>query len=85
MFEWLQHGDKAPEPRRSMPSPRVKEAEFKRRYREQFNDPAFEAAAAELDIIADIAWQAYDDSRKSPRTRKAGKGFADPAYDLQLD
>lgn len=44
MFEWLQRGDKAPEPRKGMPSPRLKEAEFKRRYREQFNDPAFEAA-----------------------------------------
>jgi multimeric flavodoxin WrbA len=85
MFEWLKQGEKAPDPRKGMPSPRLEEAEFKRRYREQFNDPAFEAAATELDAISEIAWQAYADSRKSPRTRKAGNGFADPSYDLSVD
>ena len=32
----------APEPRRGMPSPQLDEAEFKRRFRAQFQDPAFE-------------------------------------------
>ena len=35
-------------------------------------------SSAELDKIADVAWKAYDDYHKSPRTRKAGEGFADP-------
>ena len=30
MFDWLKHGG-APEPRKGMPSPRLEEAEFKRR------------------------------------------------------
>ena len=75
----------ATEPRKGMPSPRLPEAEFKRRFLGQFPDPAFDAVRAELDRIADIAWQAYADSRKSPVTRKAGPGFADPGYDLATD
>ena len=45
-------------------------------------DPAFDALADELDRVADVAWDGYSNSRKSPRTRKAGPGFADPDYDL---
>ncbi len=85
MFDWLKRGETAPAPRKGMPSPRLDEAEFKRRYREQFYDPAFDAAAVELDVITEIAWQAYAESRKSPRTAKAGEGFADPDYDLSLE
>ena len=84
MFDRLKGGG-APEPRKGMPSPRLPEAEFKKRYREQFFDTAFENAAGEIEKIAEIAWQAYADSRKSPRTRKAGEGFADPDYDLSVD
>lgn len=72
-------------PRKGMPSPRLDEAEFKRRFRGQFSDPAFDALTAELERIADAAWHAYADSRKAPRTRKAGSGFADPDYDLAAD
>jgi hypothetical protein len=31
------------------------------------------------------AWKGYTNSRKSPRTRKAGAGFSDPDYDLAID
>jgi multimeric flavodoxin WrbA len=34
--------------------------------------------------IEQIAWQAYDEGRKAPVTRKAGAGFADPDYDLSV-
>jgi hypothetical protein len=68
-----------------MPSPRLTEDEFKRRFRAQFEDPAFEALAVELERIADAAWDAYAHSRKAPRTRKAGPEFADPDYDLAPD
>ena len=33
----------------------------------------------------DAAWEAYDDYRKAPHTRKAGEGYADPDYDLSVD
>jgi multimeric flavodoxin WrbA len=74
-----------PEPRKGMPSPRLDEAEFKRRFRAQFQDHAFDGLERELGRIADAAWDAYDKSRKSPRTRKAGPGFADPDYELSLE
>jgi multimeric flavodoxin WrbA len=72
-------------PRRGMPSPRLSEAEFKSRYRQQFFDPAFRAHEAAIGELAEVAWQAYSDSRKSPVTRKAGPEFADPGYDLSVD
>ena len=73
------------EPRKGMPSPRLSESEFRRRYLEQFVDPAFDSLSLELDRIAAAAWDAYAHSRKAPRTRKAGSDFADPDYDLSAD
>jgi multimeric flavodoxin WrbA len=77
--------DATPQPRKGMPSPRLDEPTFKARFRSAFADPAFDALSPELDRIAAAAWDAYDNSRKSPRTRKAGPGYADPDYDLALD
>jgi multimeric flavodoxin WrbA len=72
-------------PRKGMPSPRLGEAEFRKRFLAQYPDPAFEPLAAELEKIAGAAWDAYEHSRKSPHTRKAGPEFADPDYDLSVD
>ena len=60
-------------------------AEFERRFRERFYDPAFEAVARELDAVIEVAWKSYIDYRKSPRTRKAGPGFAEPGFELPLE
>jgi len=84
MLDWLKKG-KAPEPRKGMPGTRLDEVEFKRRFRAQFQDQEFSSLQNELDRMAHAAWIAYDQSRKSPRTRKAGVGFADPDYDLAVD
>ena len=59
-------------------------AEFTRRFLSQFIDPAFGALSDDLQRVADAAWDAYYNSRKSPKTRKAGPGFADPDYDLAV-
>jgi multimeric flavodoxin WrbA len=75
----------APKPRKGMPDPRLDEPTFKGRFKSAFTDPAFDALTAELDRIAAAAWDAYDHHRKSPRTRKAGPGYADPDYDLAVD
>ena len=72
-------------PRKGMPSPRLDEAEFRKRFLAQFRDPGFNSLAQELDKIAAAAWDAYSQSRKAPRTRKAGSQFADPDYDLSVD
>lgn len=75
----------APEPRKGMPSPQLTRPIFKARFRSQFQDPAFAPLDADLDRIAEAAWDGYINARKSPATRKAGKGFADPTYDLSID
>ena len=75
----------APEPRKGMPSPRLDETEFKRRYRQHFDDPAFAPLRSEIERIATVAWDAYSDSRTSPVTTKAGQEFADPDYDISVE
>jgi len=72
-------------PRKGMPDPHLSETEFKRCFRSQFPDPAFDELGPELDRIAAAAWDAYSNARKSPRTRKAGPEFADPDYELSVD
>src|SRR4051812_31435317 len=74
-----------PVPRKGMPSPRLSEAEFRQRFLEQYTDPAFAPLREALDRVAGAAWDAYENSRKAPHTRKAGAGFADPDYDLAVD
>ncbi|WP_240623235.1 flavodoxin family protein [Brevundimonas lutea] len=74
-----------PKPREGMPDPKLDEATFRERYLSAFVDPAFDPMRAELDRIAGIAFDAYDDGRKAPITRKAGPGYADPDYDLAVD
>ena len=59
-------------------------AEFHERFTTRFYDPAF---AVEKDAIARleaIAWGAVQDGRKAPVTRQAGRGFADPGYDISV-
>jgi multimeric flavodoxin WrbA len=77
--------DPAPKPREGMPDPRLDEPTFKARFRSAFIDPAFDDLSPELERIAAAAWDAYDHHRKSPRTEKAGPGYADPSYDLATD
>lgn len=75
----------APAPRTGSASPRLDETEFKRRFRGQFQDEAYRPLDAELARITDAAWDAYANQRKSPHTRKAGPGYADPDHELSLD
>jgi multimeric flavodoxin WrbA len=73
------------EPRKGSPSPRLLEDVFKKRFLNQFQDPAYEPLKAELEKVTAAAWDAYEHSRKSPHTRMAGPEFADPSYDLATD
>jgi len=59
--------------------PRV---EFHKRFAARFFDPEYEKEHAFLARVEDIAWGAYDEGRKAPRTHPAGSEFADPAYKL---
>ena len=60
-------------------------AEFERRFRAQFADPAFDDRRDAIDALLSAAWDGYHTARKSPVTRKAGEGFADPHHDLSVD
>ena len=68
-----------------MPSVTLDKAEFARRVRRRFYDPAFKSVGQEIERIIDIAWDAYNDSRKSPITKPAGAGYADPSYELSVE
>jgi multimeric flavodoxin WrbA len=74
-----------PQVRSGMPSPELDEQTFKRRFLDQFKDAAFDPLAAELERIAEAAWDGYSHSRKSARTARAGTEFADPTFELSVD
>jgi multimeric flavodoxin WrbA len=74
-----------PEPRKGQGDVKLSRSEFERRLRERFADPAFDALAPQLHDIVEVAWKAYDEYHKSPRTAKAGPGFANPEFDLPIE
>ena len=71
--------------RKGMPSVALDKPEFKRRFLAQFYDPDYAPLRGELDKIVDAAWITYDEYHKTPRTRKAGPGYADPKFDLSVE
>jgi hypothetical protein len=75
----------SPDVRKGMPPVDLTKEEFAARMRRRFDDPIFEKLGPEIEKVVDAAWDAYSDYRKSPRTRPAGPGFADPEYELALD
>lgn len=74
-----------PRVRKGMPSVQLTKEEFVKRIRGRFYDPAFEALEGEIEEIIEKAWEGYDKYRKSPRTRQAGRGFADPNFKLPVE
>lgn len=68
--------------RKGMPNPHIDKEEFRQRFFAQFYDPAFAAIGEELERAFEIAWQAYEESRKAPRTRAAGEKFDDGDFQL---
>ncbi|MDP1748044.1 MAG: NAD(P)H-dependent oxidoreductase, partial [Reyranella sp.] len=71
--------------RKGMPSTMLTKAEYARRLGERFHDPAFAPLQGEIGRITAAAWDGYADSRKSPYTRRAGAGFADPDHELPTE
>src|SRR5688572_12719588 len=68
--------------RRGQTSFPMKREEFHARYQELYFDPSFDAEREAIARLEEIAWRNYLQSRKAPRTAKAGPGFADPEYKL---
>jgi multimeric flavodoxin WrbA len=75
---------KAPEIRKGQGDWPVPREEFIGRLREHYYDPEFDGDRAKIDELIDIAWKNYCNSRKAPRTRKAGPEFSDPDYDISV-
>jgi hypothetical protein len=74
-----------PDVRKGMPPRKFDRNSFEQRFLSRFADPAFKSLQGQLQEIAAAAWDAYADGRKSPLTRKAGTGFADPDYEIATE
>jgi multimeric flavodoxin WrbA len=64
---------------------KLSRGEFENKLRERFDDPGFEQIDDAVRRVIDVAWKTYDEYHKSPRTRKAGPGFADPEFELPVE
>ena len=65
------------------PAPLTRE-QFHERFNVRFYDPAFEAEREAKTRLEAIAWEAMQEGRKSPITQPAGRGFADPGYEVSV-
>jgi multimeric flavodoxin WrbA len=65
--------------------PAVTREAFRSRYLQRFFDPLYAAEQPAIDRLELLAWQAYQDGRKAPRTAKAGRAYADPDYELSVE
>ncbi len=59
-------------------------AQFRERFNGRFYDPAFEGEREAIARLEAISWEALQDGRKAPITRPAGRGFADPSYEISV-
>ncbi len=71
--------------RKGMPDVQIDKAEFSRRFRDRFFDPAFAQNEAALQAIIDTAWDGYDVYRKNPLKHVAGAGYARPEAELPVE
>jgi multimeric flavodoxin WrbA len=70
---------------KEQPDVSIPREEFEKRFRARFYDPAFEKEEDALKRVIDVAFDAYYQYRKSPRTQPAGEGFADPLFELPVE
>ncbi len=59
-------------------------AEFHERFATRFYDPAYAVESDSIARLEAIAWGAVQEGRKAPVTRPAGRGFADPTYEVSV-
>ena len=65
------------------PAPMTR-AEFHERFATRFYDPAYAVESDAIARLEEIAWGAVQEGRKAPITRPAGRGFADPTYEVSV-
>jgi multimeric flavodoxin WrbA len=76
---------KVPRVRKGQLDVSLSRAEFARRFHANFFDPRFARAPWAIEVLTEIAWRNYQEDRKAPRTVAAGRGFADPDYQLSME
>ena len=59
--------------------------QFHERFARRFYDPAFAPEHEAIARLEDIAWEAMKEGRKAPITQPAGRGFADPTYEVSVE
>jgi multimeric flavodoxin WrbA len=64
--------------------PALTRSQFRERFELRFYDPAFLGERDAIGRLEAIAWDALQEGRKAPITRPAGRGFADPSYELSV-
>jgi hypothetical protein len=74
-----------PKIRKGQGPEKLPKAEFQLRFRARFFDPAFKAHGDAIDELAEVAWDGYSNSRKSPVIRRAGGKFKDPSYEVSVE
>jgi multimeric flavodoxin WrbA len=74
-----------PKVRKGMPSVQLTQEEFSSRARERFYDPTFDTVAPEIEKVIAVAWKNYIEYHRSPRKRRAGRGFSDPDFQLPIE
>lgn len=84
-FSMSESDRSVPGVRKGQTDVKLSREEFARRFGERFYDPKFDEVREEIARARDVAWDGYDEYRKSPRTRKAGPEFADPDHPLPIE
>jgi multimeric flavodoxin WrbA len=74
-----------PEVRRQTQWVPLTKEQFRERFFARYYDPVFDEVRAELEKVCEKAWDGYIVYRKSPRRQPAGKGFADPGFQLPIE
>ncbi len=59
-------------------------AEFHEHFAMRFYDPAYAVESDAIARLEAIAWGAVQEGRKAPITKPAGRGFADPTYEVSV-
>jgi multimeric flavodoxin WrbA len=77
--------DDPPKVRKGQGPPMLDRGELARRVRLRLADPVFDRETQVVDRVVELLWDGYAQYRKTPRTRPAGPGFADPDHELSRE
>lgn len=71
--------------RKSQPATDLSEKNFKLRANKLYQAHEFDEVRSETEAVIDVKWKLYDDSKKSPISKKAGAQFKHPEVEVAVD